>query len=82
MDTVRSFQSWLDSAEVGLVSACHALSMWPEVSVGSHYPGCHLHNDLLPLLRPNRPRLQFRIFVVLVVKHQHREHASAVLNPL
>src|SRR6202521_2624230 len=62
----------------GPVNVCHAFSMWPKVPVGSHYPGRHLHNDLLPLLRRNRPWAQFRIFVVLVTKHQYRNHPSAL----
>src|SRR5439155_25176773 len=59
-------------------ACCHAPSMWPEVPVGAQYPGRHLHNDLFPLLRSNRPWPQFRIFIVLVVKHQHRKHASGL----
>ena len=58
--------------------ACHVLPMCPKVPVGSDNAGQHLHDDLLPFFRPNRPWPQFRIFVVLVVEHEHWNHPSAL----
>ena len=60
------------------VRTCCALSIFPKVPVGSDDAGCHLHNDLLALLRFNLPWPQFEIFVVFVVKRQHRYHPSAL----
>ena len=54
------------------------LSIFPKVPVGSDDACRHLHNDLLALLRFILPWPQFGIFVVFVVKRQHRYHPSSL----
>jgi hypothetical protein len=43
----------LGSAAPGFAGgrSCQSLPMWLKVSVGTHYPGGHLHDDLFPLFR-------------------------------
>src|SRR5262245_61383247 len=61
-----------------LVASCPRLSMWPEVPVRPHDPRRHLHNDFLPRLGADGTRPQFRIFIMLVIKHHDRHHTPTV----
>src|SRR5450759_2495394 len=55
------------------------LPMRPEIAVRPQQPSRHVHDDFFALLWADRLSAHLRVFVVLVVEHEHRNHASAAL---
>src|ERR1035437_4560207 len=55
------------------------LPMLPEIPIRPQQPSRHVHDDFFALLWADRLGAHLRVFVVLIVEHEYRNHASAVL---